>query len=254
MIFKRVAELLCRFGNSCRIDKNRFAKLFLPNRHGCLKVFVFVKNSGLNPRLQNGAMIRWHGWRASRNAFRFGSIPSTIHEHVSRLQKLEKENKEVLCHPLPSLTSPAIPYSSFELHLTMEPSPAKKPKQDLCQLSTDDWDVLRKLMGYSFCKVSTTFPPQKCNPRRRKSNRTWDIWHRKTLKPSVKWCLFGKKHLKTKNQTLSAVELKLKNVTEVVRRDPTLRVFVKRIAMSVSLDSIKVIYFYLILAIFIFNS
>ncbi len=176
----------------CRIHKNRFAKLFLPNRHECLKVFVFVKNSGLNPRLQNGAMIRWHGWKASRNAFRFGSIPSTIHEHVSRLQKLEKENKEVLCHPLPSLTSPAIPYSSFELHLTMEPSPAKKPKQDLCQLSTDDWDVLRKLMGYYFCKVSTTFPPQKWNPRRRKSNRTWDIWHRKTLKPSVKWCLVGK--------------------------------------------------------------
>jgi hypothetical protein len=67
--------------------------------------------------------------------------------------------------------------------------------------------------------------------------------------------MFGwEKHLKTKNQTLSAVELELKNVTEVVRRDPTLRVFVKRIAMSVSLDSIKVIYFYLILAFFIFNS
>ena len=120
------------------------------------------------------------------------TVPSTIHEHVSRLQKLEKENIEVLCHPLPSLTSPAIPYSSFELHLTMEPSPAKKPKQDLCQLSTDDWDVLRKLMGYYFCKVSTTFPPQKWNPRRRKSNRTWDIWHRKTLKPSVKWTMVGK--------------------------------------------------------------
>jgi hypothetical protein len=41
--------------------------------------------------------------------------------------------------------------------------------------------------------------------------------------------MFGwEKHLKTKNQTLSAVELELKNVTEVVRRDPTLRVFVKR--------------------------
>ena len=72
---------------------------------------------------------------------------------------------------------------------------------------------------------------------------------------AIRKVMFGwKKHLKTKNQTLSAVELELKNVTEVVRRDPTLRVFVKRIAMSVSLDSIKVIYFYLILAFFIFNS
>jgi hypothetical protein len=29
-----VAELLSRFGNFCRIDKNRFAELVLPNRHG----------------------------------------------------------------------------------------------------------------------------------------------------------------------------------------------------------------------------
>jgi hypothetical protein len=48
------------------------------------EVFIFVKDSSLNPGRQNrtGIWQRW-GCRASRNAFWFGSIPSTIHEHVS---------------------------------------------------------------------------------------------------------------------------------------------------------------------------
>jgi hypothetical protein len=48
------------------------------------------------------------------------------------------------------------------------------------------------------------------------------------------------KHLRAKNQAQAAIDFELKKVKEVVRRDPTLRVFVKRIAMSISLDFIKV--------------
>jgi hypothetical protein len=49
------------------------------------------------------------------------------------------------------------------------------------------------------------------------------------------------KHLKSKNQSQEAVELELKMVKEVVRRDPTLRVSVKRIAIYFPLELIKVI-------------
>ena len=42
-------------------------------------------------------------------------------------------------------------------------------------------------------------------------------------------------------QSQEAVELELKMVKEVVQRDPTLRVFLKRIAISVPLELIKVI-------------
>ncbi len=49
------------------------------------------------------------------------------------------------------------------------------------------------------------------------------------------------KHLKSKNQSQAAVELELKMVKEVVRRDPTLRILVKKMVISVSLELIKVI-------------
>jgi hypothetical protein len=49
------------------------------------------------------------------------------------------------------------------------------------------------------------------------------------------------KHLKSKNQSQAAVDFELKKVKEVVRHDPTLRIFVKRIVISVSLELIKVI-------------
>ena len=49
------------------------------------------------------------------------------------------------------------------------------------------------------------------------------------------------KHLKSKNQSQAAVELELKMFKEVVRRDPTLRILVKKMVISVSLELIKVI-------------
>ena len=49
------------------------------------------------------------------------------------------------------------------------------------------------------------------------------------------------KHLKSKNQSKAAVDFELKKVKEVVRHDPTLRIFVKRIVISGSLELIKVI-------------
>jgi hypothetical protein len=42
------------------------------------------------------------------------------------------------------------------------------------------------------------------------------------------------KHLKSKNQSQAAVELELKMFKEVVRRDPTLRILVKKMVISVS--------------------
>jgi hypothetical protein len=54
----------------CRIDKNRFAKLFLPNRQKPICKIVFAESTWMpqsfrfrkkwwfEPRLQNGAMIR----------------------------------------------------------------------------------------------------------------------------------------------------------------------------------------------------
>jgi hypothetical protein len=42
------------------------------------------------------------------------------------------------------------------------------------------------------------------------------------------------KHLKLKNQSQAAVEQKFMVVKKVVKRDPTLSIFVKRIAISVS--------------------
>jgi hypothetical protein len=42
------------------------------------------------------------------------------------------------------------------------------------------------------------------------------------------------KHLKSKNQSQAAVELELKMFKEVVRRDPTLRILVKKMVSSVS--------------------
>jgi hypothetical protein len=48
-------------------------------------------------------------------------------------------------------------------------------------------------------------------------------------------------HLRSKNQLQAQVENELKRVKEVVKLDPTLRIFVKRIGISVSLKVIKVI-------------
>jgi hypothetical protein len=49
------------------------------------------------------------------------------------------------------------------------------------------------------------------------------------------------KHLRLKNLQKKEVEEKLRQVKEVVKKDPTLRLFVKRIGMSVPLEAIRVI-------------
>ena len=48
------------------------------------------------------------------------------------------------------------------------------------------------------------------------------------------------KHLKMINQLQWGIENELKQVKEVVKRDPALRIFVKRIGMNIPLDTIKV--------------
>jgi hypothetical protein len=53
------------------------------------------------------------------------------------------------------------------------------------------------------------------------------------------------KHLRLKNFQKSQVDGELKELKEVVKKDPTLRLFVKRIALSVPLEAIKVLYFFL---------
>jgi hypothetical protein len=58
-------------------------------------------------------------------------------------------------------------------------------------------------------------------------------------------------HLRSKNQLQAQVEQELKRVKEVVKLDSTLRIFFKRIGISVSLKVIKVILIYLILAFLI---
>jgi hypothetical protein len=49
------------------------------------------------------------------------------------------------------------------------------------------------------------------------------------------------KHLRLKNLQNKEVEEELRQVEEVVKKDPTLRLFVKRIGMSVPLGAIRVI-------------
>ncbi len=68
----------------------------------------------------------------------------------------------------------------------MEPSPAKKPKPDLRQLTQDDSEVIRKLVA------------------------------------SVE------KHFKLKNQLHREVEMELRQVKKVVKRDPSLQIFVQQ--------------------------
>jgi hypothetical protein len=46
-------------------------------------------------------------------------------------------------------------------------------------------------------------------------------------------------HLQLKNLQMKDVEDEVKQVKEVVKRDPSLRLFVKRIGMSVPLEAIK---------------
>ena len=48
------------------------------------------------------------------------------------------------------------------------------------------------------------------------------------------------KHLKMINQLQWGIENELEQVKEVVKRDPALRIFVKRIGMNIPLDTIKV--------------
>jgi hypothetical protein len=48
------------------------------------------------------------------------------------------------------------------------------------------------------------------------------------------------KHLKMINQLQWGIENELKQVKEVLKRDPALRIFVKRIGMNIPLDTIKV--------------
>jgi hypothetical protein len=50
------------------------------------------------------------------------------------------------------------------------------------------------------------------------------------------------KHLRVKNQQKRDVEEELKTVKEVVKRYPSLRIFVKRIGMNIPLEAIKVIF------------
>ena len=79
----------------------------------------------------------------------------------------------------------------------MEPSPAKKQKIDLRQLTPEDSDAMRKLMGNM------------------------------------------EKHLKAKNQTLGELQMELRDVKEVVKRNPSLRIFVQRICVKFPLNQIK---------------
>lgn len=46
------------------------------------------------------------------------------------------------------------------------------------------------------------------------------------------------KHLKAKNQTLRELEMELRDVKEVVKRDPSLRIFVQIIEINFPLDQI----------------
>ena len=80
----------------------------------------------------------------------------------------------------------------------MEPSPAKKPKFDLRQLTPEDSKAMRKFSGNM------------------------------------------EKLLKAKNQTLGEVQMELRDVKEVVKRDPSLRILVQRICVNYPLDQIKV--------------
>jgi hypothetical protein len=50
------------------------------------------------------------------------------------------------------------------------------------------------------------------------------------------------KYLRMKNQQKRDVEDELKTVKEVVKRYPSLRIFVKRIGMNIPLEAIKVIF------------
>jgi hypothetical protein len=47
------------------------------------------------------------------------------------------------------------------------------------------------------------------------------------------------KHLKVKNQTLGELQMELRDVKEVVKRDPSLLIFVQRICVKFPLDQIK---------------
>jgi hypothetical protein len=52
------------------------------------------------------------------------------------------------------------------------------------------------------------------------------------------------KHLRVKAQQKKEVEEELREVKDVVKRDPTLRIFVKRIGLNVPMAAIVVIFFY----------
>jgi hypothetical protein len=89
----------------------------------------------------------------------------------------------------------------------MEPSPKKLKFDPRSSLPIEDQEVLKKAAGH----VTAAF----------------------------------KKHLRLKNFQKNQVDDELKELKEVVKRDPALRLFVKRIGLSVPLEAIKVVFFFL---------
>jgi adenylyl- and sulfurtransferase ThiI len=53
------------------------------------------------------------------------------------------------------------------------------------------------------------------------------------------------KHLRLKAQQKKDVEQELQEVKDVVKRDPTLKIFVKRIGLNVPMESIAVIFLHI---------
>jgi hypothetical protein len=88
-------------------------------------------------------------------------------------------------------------------------------------------------------------------PSPKKPSRICATSPRRTADVICKLMAALKKHLKIKDQLEAQVEQELQKVKDVAKRDPTLRIFVKRIGIFVLLEVIKVILILLILVFLI---
>ena len=96
-----------------------------------------------------------------------------------------------------------------------------------------------------------TLPYANMEPSPKKTSRICATSPRRTADVICKLMAALKKHLKIKDQLEAQVEQELQKVKDVAKRDPTLRIFVRRLGIFVLLKVIKVILILLILVFLI---
>ncbi len=127
---------------------------------------------------------------------------------VNQMTLLEKEVKQFVLHPLPSTS-----ISSYVLSPLSLISPVPLPFSN---------------------SLIVALPCSNMEPSPNKAKQDLGNLAQDDAEAIRKLMATFEKHLKLKNQSQAAVEQKLKMVKEVVKRKPTLRILVKRIAISVS--------------------